>query len=185
SNLANYSLPRGGPTILSYRLPKLFLLPLVLAAAIAVPAQQKSQPPVPRPTPPDEQDDSVRVFTEEVRLPVVAMDQYGHYDPSVVPEDILVLEDGVAQQIRSVRHIPANVVLVLDTGGELSGLGGLSKRTSLTRDVAIGLLSQLSENTWVATIQFNNSVELLQPWSRDRQATLKVLKTKLSSGKRA
>ncbi len=127
----------------------------------------------------------MKVFTEEVRLPVVAVDQYGHYDPSVVPDDILVLEDGVAQQIRSVRHIPANVVLVLDTGGELSGLGGLSKRTSLTRKVAIGLLSQLSENTWVATMQFNNSVELLQPWTRDRQATLKALKTKLSSGKRA
>jgi VWFA-related protein len=120
-----------------------------------------------------------------VRLPVVAMDQYGHYDPSVVPDDILVLEDGVAQQIRSARHIPANVVLVLDTGGELSGLGGLSKRTSLTRDVAMRLLNQLSDDTSVATIQFNNSVELLQPWTRDRQATLKALKTRVSSGKRA
>src|SRR5256886_12820218 len=34
-------------------------------------------------------------------------------------------------------------------------------------------------------MQFNNSVELLQNWSRDRPATLKVLKTKVSSGKRA
>ena len=85
---------------------------------------------------------SVKVFTEEVRLPVIAVDQFGHYDPTVVPDDILVLEDGVAQQIKSVRRIPANVLLVLDTGGELSGLGGLSKRTSLTRDVAIELLNQ-------------------------------------------
>jgi len=158
---------------------------LLVTLAIAVSAQQKQQPPLPRPTPPAEQDEPVKVFTEEVRLPVVAVDQYGHYDPTVVLDDILVLEDGVAQQIRSVRHIPANVVLVLDTGGELSGLGGFSKKTSLTRDVAAGLLGQLSENTWVATIQFNNSVELLQPWSLDRQATLKVLKAKLSSGKRA
>jgi len=127
----------------------------------------------------------VKVFTEEVRLPVIAVDQFGHYDPSVVPEDILVLEDGVAQQIKSVRHIPANVVLVLDTGGELSGLGGLSKRTSLTRDAAIALLNQLSEGTWVATIQFNNSVELLQDWTRNRPDILKALKTKLLAGKRA
>nr|MDQ2937158.1 hypothetical protein [Acidobacteriota bacterium] len=62
----------------------------------------------------------MKVFTEEVRLPVIAVDQFGHYDPSVEPDDVLVLEDGVAQQIKSVRHIPANVVLVLDTGGELS-----------------------------------------------------------------
>jgi VWFA-related protein len=170
---------------LSYRLLKVVLLLVTLTLAIAVSAQQKQQPPLPRPTPPTEQDVPVKIFTEEVRLPIVAVDQYGHFDPTVVSDDILVLEDGVAQQIRSVRHIPANVVLVLDTGGELSGLGGLSKKTSLTRDVAAGLLGQLSENTWVATLQFNNSVELLQPWSRDRQATLKVLKTKLSSGKRA
>jgi VWFA-related protein len=170
---------------LSYRFLKLLLLQLILAVTTSVSAQQKSPAPAPQPTPPDEQELPVRVFTEEVRLPVLATDQYGHYDPSIVPDDILVLEDGVAQQIRSVRHVPANVVLVLDTGGELSGLGGLSKRTSLTRDVAIALLNQLSENTWVATMQFNNSVELLQPWTRDRQAILKALKTRLSSGKRA
>jgi VWFA-related protein len=161
----------------------LFLL-FFLVAAVSIQAQQPIPGPSPTPTP-NIQEEPVRVFTEEVRLPIVAVDQYGHYDPSVVPDDILVLEDGVAQQIRSVRHIPANVVLVLDTGGELSGLGGLSKKTSLTRDVAAALVNQLSANTWIATMQFNNKVELLQPWSQDRQALLKVLKTKLSSGKRA
>lgn len=113
------------------------------------------------------------------------MDQFGHYDPTLVPEDILVLEDGVAQQIKSVRRIPANVILVLDTGGELSGLGGISKKTSLTRDVALEVLSQLRNDVWVEVMQFNNSVNLLQTWTRDRAATVKVLKTKVSSGKRA
>jgi VWFA-related protein len=169
---------------LFHRFLKIFVLQLALAVAASVSAQQKTQP-IPRPTPPDDQEQSIRVFTEEVRLPVKATDQYGHYDPSVVPDDILVLEDGVAQQIRSVRHIPANVVLVLDTGGEMSGLGGVSKKTSLTRDAATALLNQLSENTWVATMQFNNSVELIQPWTRDRQGIVKALKTKLSTGKRA
>ncbi len=164
---------------------RLLLPALTLAVTASIQAQQKSQQPPPSPTPPDVQEEPVKVFTEEVRLPVVAVDQFGHYDPSVASDDILVLEDGVAQQIRSVRHIPANVVLVLDTGGELSGLGGLSKRTSLTRDTAIGLFSLLPEGTSIAVMQFNNSVELLQPWTRDRQAILKVLKTKLSSGKRA
>ncbi|HBB89382.1 MAG TPA: hypothetical protein DC047_17400 [Blastocatellia bacterium] len=158
------------------------LLLFILVATASSQAQQSSPSPTP---PPNTQEEPVRVFTEEVRLPIVAVDQYGHYDPAVVPDDILVLEDGVAQQIRSVRHIPANVVLVLDTGGELSGLGGLSKKTSLTRDVATALINQLSANTWIATMQFNNKVELLQPWSQDRQAILKALKTKLSSGKRA
>ena len=116
---------------------------------------------------------------------MIAVDQFGHYDPTVVPDDILVLEDGVAQQIKSVRRIPANVILVLDTGGELSGLGGVSKRTNLTRDVALELLDRLREDIWVEVMQFNNSVDLLQTWTRDRPATVKVLKTKVSSGKRA
>jgi VWFA-related protein len=34
-------------------------------------------------------------------------------------------------------------------------------------------------------MQFNNSVEILQSWTQDRPATLKVLKTKVSSGKRS
>jgi len=157
------------------------ILLFVLASSAAGQSGQK-----PSPTPPTEkEDDRVTVFTEEVRLPVLAVDQFGHYDPTVVPDDILVLEDGVAQQIRSVRRIPANVLLVLDTGGELSGLAGLGKRTSLTRDTAIELLNRLRDDTWVEVIQFSNSANVLQNWTRDRAATLKVLKTKLSSGKRA
>jgi len=133
----------------------------------------------------NQEDEPVKVFTEEVRLPVMAMDQFGHYDPTVIPEDIMVLEDGVSQQIKSVRRIPANVLVMLDTGGELSGLNGMSKRTSLTRDVAAEFLNGLREDVWVELMQFNNSVEVIQPWTRDRQATLKVLKTKLLATKRA
>ena len=167
-----------------HKSPSVVLSSLILATTVSVQAQKRTPRPLPSPTP-NEQDEPVKVFTEEVRLPVIAVDQFGHYDPTVVPEDILVLEDGVAQQIKSVRRIPANVLLVLDTGGELSGLGGMSKRTNLTRDVAIELLNRLREDTWVEVMQFNNSVELLQNWTRDRPATLKVLNTKISSGKRA
>ena len=156
----------------------------MLATPGHIQAQQKTPAPLPSPSP-NAEDERVKVFTEEVRLPVIAVDQFGHYDPTVVPEDILVLEDGIAQPIKSVRRIPGNVILVLDTGGELSGLGGFSKKTSLTRDVALELLSRLREDIWVEVMQFNNSVDVLQTWTRDRPATLKVLKTKLSSGKRA
>ena len=147
-------------------------------------AQTPTPPPTPSPTPLTEEE-PVKVFTEEVRLPVIAVDQFGHYDPTVVPDDILVLEDGVAQQIRSVRRIPANVLLMLDTGGELSGVGGRSKKTSLTVDVASELIKRLREDVWLEVMQFNNSATVLQPWNRDRQATWQVLKWKVSSGKRS
>ena len=162
----------------------LVLFSLVLVAGAAVPAQQTAPPAVPSPTPIND-DERVTVFTEEVRLPVMAVDQFGHLDPTVVADDILVLEDGVAQPIKSVRRIPANVLLVLDTGGESSGLGGFSKKTSLTRDVAAEFLSRLRDDVWVEVMQFNNSVEVVQAWTRDRPATLKVLKTKLGAAKKA
>jgi len=168
-------------------LSKVLLLSAFLLVTNAAYGQQTRPSPGPNPTPSPaaEQEEPVKVFTEEVRLPVMAIDQYGHYDPTLAVDDILILEDGVAQQVRSVRHIPANVVLVLDTGGELSGMGGQTKRTNLTRDTALAVLSQLSKETTVAVLQFNNSVELLQQWTTDRAAIVNTLKKRLSSGKRA
>lgn len=153
-------------------------------AATQISSQEPAKPqPSPQPSPSPEE--RVRVFTEEVRLPVVAFDAYGHYDPTLELNDILVLEDGVAQQIRSVRHIPANVLFVLDTGGESSGLGGLSKKTSLTRDVASQLVNRLENGASIAVMQSSNSAEMLQPWTTDKSAVLRALKNKLVSAKRS
>jgi VWFA-related protein len=163
-------------------------LSLVLGAFVSlgtVVAQQPATTPSPSPSPQSEDQEPVKVFTEEVRLPIIAVDQFGNYDPTVEPEEILVLEDGVAQQVRSVRRIPANVVLVLDTGGELSGLGGQSKSSSLTLAVAQSLLLRMKPGTAVSVMQFNNAVETLQSWTTDRETVAKALKWKVSSGKRS
>lgn len=165
---------------------------LMMAVLFAVGAarsssQQPASPqasPKPSPTPAKEQD-SVKVFTEEVRLPVVALDAYGHYDPTLELDDVLVLEDGVAQQLRSVRHVPANVLFLLDTGGESSGMGGMSKSTSLTRQVASQLVARLQEGATIAVMQSGNSAEMLQPWTTDKATVLRTLKTKLISAKRS
>jgi VWFA-related protein len=162
---------------------------LVMAALFALAATQISSQepakPQPSPQPSPSPEERVRVFTEEVRLPVVAFDSYGHYDPTLELDDILVLEDGVAQQVRSVRHIPANVLFVLDTGGETSGLGGQSKKTSLTRDVAAQLINRLENGASIAVMQSGNSAEMLQPWTTDKSAVLRTLKNKLVSAKRS
>jgi len=154
---------------------------LVIAGFAAITAAQTPQPaPAPSPTP-----ETVRVFTEEVRLPVTALDAYGHYDPTLVLDDILVLEDGVAQQLRSVTHIPANVLFILDTGGELSGLGGMSKSTGLTRQVASELVAKLQPGSWMAVMQSGNTTEMVQQWTKDKPTVLKTLKNKLISSKRS
>ena len=167
------------------------LLVAVLFAlgATRISSQQPAAPqttPRPSPTPATEKDqDSVKVFTEEVRLPIVALDSYGHYDPTLELDDILVLEDGVAQQLRSVRHLAANVLFVLDTGGDSTGLRGMSKSTSLTRAVASQLVRKLQDGSSIAVMQSGNSSEMLQPWTTDKQTVLRTLKSKLISTKRS
>jgi VWFA-related protein len=163
----------------------LVMAALLTFAATQSSSQQSAKPQAsPSPTPEKEQD-SVKVFTEEVRLPVVAFDSYGHYDPTLELDDILVLEDGVAQQLRSVRHVPANVLFLLDTGGESSGLGGMSKSTGLTRQVASQLVAKLEEGASIAVMQSGNAAEMLQPWTTDKATVLKTLKSKLISTKRS
>ena len=162
----------------------LFIAALFALAATQISSQEQGKPqPSPQPSPSPEE--SVKVFTEEVRLPVMAFDSYGHYDPTLELDDVLVLEDGVAQQVRSVRHIPANVLFVLDTGGETSGLGGMAKKTSLTRDVASDLVLKLESGASIAVMQSGNSAEMLQPWTTDKSAVLRTLKNKLVSTKRS
>src|SRR5207249_8550890 len=123
--------------------------------------------------------ESVKVFTEVVRLQVFATETYGHFGPALDVDDVLVLEDGKAQQVKSVRHIPANVLLILDTGGDSNGLGGLSKKTSINRDVALRLITRLRPGDRVAVLQSSNQVELLQTWTDDVDKVTHVLKTKL------
>jgi VWFA-related protein len=169
----------------------LIVLVLLTFSSATILAQQPKQSPSPSPSPkraevPVEEDqEPVKVFTEEVRLPIQAFDSYGHFDPTVVADDVLVLEDGVAQQIRSVRHIPASVLLVLDTGGELSGLGGVSKSIGLTRQVAGDLIRRLPQGSWIEVLQANSSAQVLQPWTKDKEAVLETLKKKLFATKRS
>ena len=162
------------------------LLVLVIAVFAGRTVAQTPQPsPSPSPRPAEKDQETVKVFTEEVRLPVTALDAYGHYDPTLVLDDVLVLEDGVAQQLRSVTHVPANVLFILDTGGELSGLGGMSKSTGLTRQVASELISKLQKGSWIAVMQVGNTAEMVQAWTTDKPTVLKTLKNKLLSQKRS
>jgi VWFA-related protein len=164
-----------------------FVLTFVVVSNISAQQTKPQASPSPSatPTPAESDQESVRVFTEEVRLPVIALDAYGHYDPTLDLNDVLIIEDGVIQQVRSIRHIPANVLFLLDTGGELSGLGGISKSTWLTRAVAANLISKLPEGSWFAILQSGNTADVIQPWTRDKAGALKILKNKLNATKRS
>ena len=148
------------------------------------PTPSRSVLPTPSPTPeqiqPVEQD-SIRTVTEEIQLTVTALDSHGRLDPTLELADILVLEDGVAQELRSARRVPAHVLLLLDTGGEINS----AKRVRLTREIARNVVTTLNPHDEIAIMQFNSKVELLQNWTIDKDALIQTLDKKLLSGKRA
>ncbi|HEX8491265.1 MAG TPA: VWA domain-containing protein [Pyrinomonadaceae bacterium] len=167
---------------------RIFLALLICVVTLTITSVQRAQEPAPRLNPtqqpaptPQQETEQVKVFTEEVRLPVIAFDDYGHFDPTLEMDDLLVLEDGEPQQIRSIQRIPANVLLLLDTGNEIT----LAKSVDTTRAIVMRLLASLRTEQRVAIVQFNERVELLQDWTIDREQLAHVLNTKLHSGKRS
>ena len=158
----------------------LTMLAIICAAAETYHAQQSLPAPSSNPTKQDEQE-PVKVFTEEVRVSVVAFNDYGWFDPTVEPDDILVLEDGVPQSIKSVRRIPASVLLLVDTGGDINP----AKNVRTTREIALKLIAQLRPEDKISVLQANNRVELVQDWTTDQEAVRRTLQTKLSGSKQS
>ena len=142
-------------------------------------AQNKSPSPSPTP-PPDESPDKVKVFTEEVVIPVSAYDDSGHLSVALEPQAIIVFEDDVRQTVRSIRRMPANVLLLLDTGGALNP----AMSVSTTKEIATRLISTLRTGDHVAAIQFGNHLESISDWTTERDQLIRAINTKLIAGDR-
>ena len=153
---------------------RLFILSaFALLACLSARAQSGRARPTPTPDP-----DQTRVYTEEVRVPVFARDQYGRFDPTLERDDIVVLEDNVPQQVRSIKRIPASVLLVLGTGGELNP----AQRTSNTRKAALGVIEGLRVGDAVAVLQFDKKIQLVEPWTTNHDLAKHAIESKLSTG---
>jgi hypothetical protein len=155
------------------------ILILSLASAGVCAAQQS--PPA-QATPSPEEQEPVRVYTQEVRLPVVAYDEHERFDPTLSADDVLVLEDGVPQVVKSVRRVPANVLLVLDMGNQVAG----THDSATVREASLRIISAMRDGDRLAIIQnAGRRVELLLDWTTDRGEAARVIKTKFFSGNRS
>ena len=172
------------------------VLLILFMTAGAPAARQQRQQPAP-PTPPDAEaarpeQEPVRIYTQEVKLPVVAYDRRERFDPTLSPDDVLVVEEGVPQYVRSARRLPAHILLVFDTGAQVTAVRG----AELAREAALRLVSTLGPGDEVAVIQngpragvgvqgARAGVGVLQDWTADAAAVGRVLRTKLLSGNRS
>lgn len=158
------------------RLPNLTTSALfVLLLAAPLYAQSGVRP---RPTPKPDEEETESVYTEEVRIPVFAFDEKGNFDATLAVDDVLVVEDNVPQQVKSVRRTPASVVLLLGTGWDLDPI----VRANTTSAVALSVIRNLREGDSLAVVQFNGKVDTLQGWTGDKLEAVRAVRSKLFSG---
>jgi VWFA-related protein len=160
------------------RLNLLVFICLCLGNCLAQKAPAPASSPTPvQPNVPGAQQESVKVFTEEVVLPVRVTDQQGRFDPTLHKDELLILEDRVPQQIMSARQVPANVLLLISTAGELNP----AMKANISKEVAAHFVSRLKTGDQVALLQYGRQVHTIQNWTEDLNAAAHAIQTKLSS----
>ena len=122
--------------------------------------------------------DTVRLRAEEVLLPVSVRSDTGKLAPRLDRADFIVTEDNKRQQITSVMRTPANILLILDTSGEVS----TRKNINTNRELAYKLIDSLGEEDQAAVITYGDKVELLSSWTSDRTALRQALEWKFKPG---
>ena len=141
----------------------LFPLVLCLLASAAL-GQSRRVSPTPTPTPTPE-DETVRVRTEEIKLNVLAFDEKGEFYGDVAASDLVITEDNILHQPTSVRRVPANVLILMDTGGELRVVKSLDQ----TRKVARALAAALRPGDSVAIEAYADRPQIVGEWTSDKK----------------
>jgi VWFA-related protein len=125
---------------------------------------QSGRAPRPTPTPTPREDDSERVATEEIKLNVTAFTESGDFITDVKESDLVITENNILHQPTSVRRIPANVLIVMDTGGEMRQVKSLDQ----TRRTARAIAAALKPEDSIAVLQYSDKAEIVAEWTTDR-----------------
>jgi VWA domain-containing protein len=163
-----------------------------LAQTTAAPSPQKA----------DEQETRLRIVTTEAQLPLRAVDSMGRRVADLAAKEVLVIEDGVACQVTSLKREPANVMIVLDLSSPLGVFKSRleDKETSeklfegpnytavprpIAREFTEIVLRQLTSQNQIAIIQYADRVEMLQDWTRSRDEAISALRAGFRAGQKA
>ena len=160
-------------------LPRInFFLPIFIFA-LAVSAHAQSGKVIPTPTP--KSDDTEKIFTEEIKLNVIAFDEEGKFAEGVKKEDLVINENNILHQASSVRRIPANVLIVMDNGGEMRQVKSLDK----TRKTASAIVNSLEKGDSFAVLQYSDKAEILAEWTDDKKEIINAINRKSNFGRRS
>ncbi|MEK6321340.1 MAG: VWA domain-containing protein [Acidobacteriota bacterium] len=128
---------------------------------------------------PQRRDDKepIRLRVEEVLLPVSVRADFGKLPPNLQRTDFILIEDGKRQVINSVMHMPANILFILDAGGDST-----LKNLNLNRDLALKMVDSLGEQDQAAVITYADKTNLLSQWTGDKEALRHALEWKFKPG---
>ena len=120
-----------------------------------------------------------KVSTEEIKVNASITTTNGNAVTDLKFEDLVIKEDDRLQQANSVHYVPANVLILLDVGNEIS----YGKRNKVTAETARALITALKPADSVALIQYSNKAEVLSDWTKDKAQLLQTLNRKVGFAK--
>lgn len=130
---------------------------------------------------PNENDDVEKVYTEEIKVPVSVFDNLGKPFSGIEKEDLLVMDNDRLSKVSSIKKVPAHILIVMDTGGELK----LGKNLNQTQKAVEKFVSLLAPDDEAAIMQYHDKVEFLTEWETDKNNLIKTLKSKANFGRRS
>ncbi len=150
---------------------------VIMVSASQAPAQSgrmRGQPKAPQ-----HRDDKepIRLRVEEVLLPVSVRSDLGRLPPNLQRTDFILTEDGKRQVINSVMHTPANILFILDAGGDST-----LKNVNVNRDLAVKMVDSLGDQDRAAVVSYADKTNLLSQWTGDKEALRRALEWKFKPG---
>lgn len=124
------------------------------------------------------QDDTLKLRTDEVLLPVSVRNSNGKTPTYLEKKDFIVTEDDKPQQITSVLRSPANVLFIVDASGDVN----LRKDLNVNREIACKIIDALGKEDQAAVMSYADKVDLLASWTTDKNVVSDALKTKFKPG---
>lgn len=149
---------------------------LILAAMAAAQSGRAKPSPSPPPTP---EDDTINVVTEEVKVNVAAFDEEGNFLNDVKIDDLVIDENNILHQAQTLRRIPANVLIVMDTGGEMRQRKSLDQ----TRRVARSMVAALAPADSAAVMQYSDKPEIVAEWTTDKDLLAQAISKRTKFGR--
>ena len=108
--------------------------------------------------------DVISVNTTEVMIPVTVRDSSGRLVSELTRSDFRVFEDGIPQPLSdlALRQVPVDVALLVDASSSVSS------NIDDFRRAAEGFGSRLAADDRISLIKFDDRIELLLDWTKNR-----------------